>query len=296
MHITVADLRLFICIAEAENLTRGAKSAFLSPSAASGRLKALEEQLQNRLFYRESTGLKLAPAGHVLLRHARIILSQIEYLKSDIMKFSGDDGGHVRIFANTTAVTEFMPNILAEFLADRPKLTIDIEEKATKAIINGVREGAADLGIAAGPVATSGLQALHFSTDRLVLATCRDHPLAAAGQVSFVDTIDLEHISLHEGSTLQTFVRAQSEERGKKLTVRVQVRGFESMCRMIEAGVGVGILPESAAVRHRQTMQIAIVGLTDPWAVRERYVLVRDLDTLPGCTQSLIQAIRDHAS
>lgn len=68
MHFDFADLRLFARIAEEENLSRGAKKTFLSPAAASSRLKALEDQLGTRLFYRESKGLSLTPAGERLLR------------------------------------------------------------------------------------------------------------------------------------------------------------------------------------------------------------------------------------
>lgn len=293
LHIDLVDMRLFISIAEEKNMTRGAKNAYLSTSAASGRIKLLEEQIGNRLFYRDSKGVKLAPAGKILLRHARLILRQIEYLKSEFIEYNGDTGGHIRIFANTTAVSEFMPKILANFLSRRQRLTIDLDEKTTKAIIQGVREGAADLGIVAGPIKAPGLQVIHFSTDRLVVVTPKDHVLARRQSLTYQDTIDFEQIGLYEGSTLQTFIREQAEQLGKVLSMRVQVRSFESMCRMIEAGVGIGIVPESAAFHQQRTMEIAVMHMADSWAIRERYILVRDLETLPGSMRALISTIRN---
>lgn len=291
MHFDLADLRLFVSIAEAQNLTRGARRVFLSPAAASARLKTLEEQLGSRLLYRDSRGVSLAPAGHTLLRHAHLVLRQIEHIKSEFSEYGADSVGHIRIFANTTAVTEFLPEILAGFLAARPQVSVDLQERLTRAIVRGVREGAADLGIVAGPIPTSGLQALHFSTDRLVVVTPKRHILARRQRVAFAETVAFEHIGLHEGSTLQTFVRDQAEQHGTALSLRIQVRSFEAMCRMIEAGVGIGVLPESAARRHRRTMQLAIVALADPWAVRERRVLVRDVQALPGCARALIHTL-----
>ena len=72
------------------------------------------------------------------------------------------------------------------------------------------------------------------------------------------------------------------DQLGQRLKLRIQLRGFDAMCRMIEAGVGVGIVPESAARRHAATMGIALVELSDAWAVRERYIVVRDLAQLPS--------------
>lgn len=294
LHIDFVDLRLFVSVAEEQNLTRGAKNAFLSTSAASGRLKGLEEQLGSRLFYRDTRGLELAPAGQLLLRHARAILHQVERLESEFCEYNGGCGGHIRIYANTTAVTEFMPKILADFLAARPTLTIDLQEKSTKSIIQGVRDGAADLGIAAGPIKAERLEKIHFSTDRLVVATSRDHRLSRKKVVKFAETLDFEQVTLYEGSTLQRFVRDQAEQHGRQLQVRVQVRSFESMCRIIESGVGIGILPESAAYHHRRTMGLGIMHLSDEWATRERYILVREPHTLPHGPRALIKEIQSY--
>ena len=296
MHFDLADLRLFVQVAEAGNLTRGAHRAALSPAAASARIKALEGQLNTRLFYRDSRGVALTSSGSTLLRHARVILRQVEHVKTEFAPQAMETVGHIRIFANTTAVTEFMPEILARYLAERPGVTVDLQEKLTRDIVRGVLDGSSDFGIVAGPVPTAGLQAMHFSTDRLVLATPLGHALAAHDSVSLAETLDYEHVSLHEGSTLHHFLCDMVAQQGRSVAIRTQVRSFEAMCRMIEAGVGVGVIPESAAIRHRRTMQLAVVGLTDPWCVRERMVLVREFEALPGCARALIAELMAHGA
>ncbi|CAD5110503.1 LysR family transcriptional regulator [Zestomonas carbonaria] len=292
MHFDLADLRLFIHIAESPSLTQGARRAFLSPAAASARVKALEGQLGSRLLYRDSRGVELTPAGQRLLQHARLIMRQVDYLKSEFTEYGTDAAGHIRIFANTTAVTEFLPEVLAGFLAARPGVTVDLQERLSRDIVRGVLDGAADLGIIAGPVEVSGLQVLHFSTDRLVLAVPLGHPLAGRGPLPLRDTLAYQHIGLHEGSTLLSFLREQVEKLGQSLALRIQVSSFEAVCRMIETGVGIGVIPESAALRHSRTMQLAIVELDEPWAVRERSMLVRDLEALPGSVRALIETLR----
>ncbi|CAM3873624.1 LysR substrate-binding domain-containing protein [Ectopseudomonas alcaliphila] len=291
MHFDLPDLRLFIHIAESPSLTQGARKAFLSPAAASARIKALEAQLGSRLLYRDSRGVELTPAGQRLLQHARLIMRQVDYLKSEFTEYGTDAAGHIRIFANTTAVTEFLPEVLAGFLAERPGVTVDLQERLSRDIVRGVLDGAADLGIIAGPVQAPGLQVLHFSTDRLVLAVPLGHALAQRQAVSFNDTLAYQHIGLHEGSTLLSFLREQVEKLGGNLALRIQVSSFEAICRMIEGGVGIGIIPESAARRHSCTMQLAILQLDEAWAVRERSMLVRELDALPGSVRALIDRL-----
>lgn len=291
MHFDLADLRLFIHIAESPSLTQGARRAHLSPAAASARIKALEGQLDSRLLYRDSRGVELTPAGHKLLQHARLIMRQVDYLKSEFTAYGADHAGHIRIFANTTAVTEFLPEVLAGFLAERPGVTVDLQERLSRDIVRGVLDGTTDLGIIAGPLEVSGLQAIHFSTDRLVLAVPEGHPLAGEQAVTLAQTLAYPHISLHEGSTLLTFLRDEVEKLGQKLSLRIQVSSFEASCRMIEAGVGIGIIPESAAQRHSRTMRLATVQLDEPWAVRERRILARDLDALPGILLALIERL-----
>ncbi|WP_061237863.1 LysR family transcriptional regulator [Ectopseudomonas composti] len=291
MHFDLPDLRLFIHIAESPSLTQGARKAFLSPAAASARIKALESQLGSRLLYRDSRGVELTPAGQRLLQHARLIMRQVDYLKSEFTEYGTDAAGHIRIFANTTAVTEFLPEVLAGFLAERPGVTVDLQERLSRDIVRGVLDGAADLGIIAGPVQAPGLQVLHFSTDRLVLAVPLGHALAQRHSVSLADTLAYQHIGLHEGSTLLSFLREQVEQLGGNLALRIQVSSFEAICRMIEGGVGIGIIPESAARRHSRTMQLAILQLDETWALRERSMLVRELDALPGSVRALIERL-----
>lgn len=296
MHFDLPDLRLFIHVAESPSLTQGARRASLSPAAASARIKALEGQLDTRLLYRDSRGVELTPAGQRLLQHARLIMRQVDYLKSEFTEYGSDSAGHIRIFANTTAVTEFLPEVLAGFLAERPGVTVDLQERLSRDIVRGVLDGGADLGIIAGPVEAAGLQVLHFSTDRLVLVVPDGHPLAGRERVSLRDTLQYQHIGLHDGSTLLTFLRDHVETLGGTLSLRIQMSSFEAICRMVEANVGIGIIPESAASRHRRTMQLHTIEIDEPWAVRERSMLVRDLEALPGSVRALIATLLPETS
>ncbi len=294
MHFDLTDLRLFVLTAEERNLTRAAARQHLSLAAASARIKALEAQTGLSLLYREARGVRLTPPGEAFLHHARGVLRQTEQLRTDLQEYSGGLRGHVRVFANTTAVTDFLPEILPGFLLDNPRVNIDLREKPNPEIARGVLDGSADIGIVAGPVDTLGLQAIHFSTDRLVLVTSRRHRFARRRRIAFAETLDEDAVGMQQGSTLQTFLAQITDKLGKPLKLRIQLSSFDAMCRMIGAGVGVGIVPESAARRNQDSMKLALIRLTDAWSVRERYILVRERESLPAYAQSLVDAICAH--
>lgn len=291
MHFDLTDLRLFVVTAEEGNLTRASVRQHLSLAAASARIKALEAQAGLPLLYREARGVRLSPPGEAFLHHARGVLRQAEQLRIDLQEYGGGLRGHVRVFANTTAVTDFLPEILPGFLLDNPRVNIDLQEKPNPEISRGVRDGRADIGIVSAQVDTMGLRAIHFSTDRLMLVTSRQHRFANLQRIAFADTLDEDAVAMQQGSTLQTFLLQVTEKLGKPLKLRIQLSSFDAMCRMIGAGVGVGIVPESAARRNQNSMNLALVELLEPWSVRERYILVREHETLPTYAQSLIDAI-----
>ena len=296
MHFDIPDLRLFIHVAEANSLTGGARRASLSTAAASMRIKAFEGQLGSRLFYRDSQGVELTPAGHDLLVHARSIMRQVDHIKDEFSQYAEGQSGHIRIFANTTAVSDFMPDVLARFLVARPGVTVDLQERLTNDIIRGVIDGSTDLGVVAGAVTAKKLEIIPFNVDRLVVVTPRNHPLAGRKSITFQETLNYPHIGLREGSTLFNFLRGQANEINSQLQIRIQVFGFESACRMVSRGVGIGILPRSIAHRYAKFMEISIIELEESWAQRERSLIVRELDALPKCGKELVEQIRAQAS
>ncbi|ART62688.1 LysR family transcriptional regulator [Kushneria marisflavi] len=293
MSPDLTDLRLFVHIAEAPSLTRGARRAHISTAAASARIQQLEARLGQQLFYRSNRGMELTLAGQRLLIHARRVLHQMDYLIEDMSESQAPEG-HLRILANTTAVTELMPAVLSTFLAERPRLTIDLRERLNHDIVRGVTQGSADMGIVAGPLAAGPLERYHFSTDRLVLITSPGHVLAERQNITLGDMVDHYHVGLHDSSSLMQFLTHRFQDIGATLKLRVQVSSFEAICRLVAAGVGIGIIPESAARRHCLLMTLAMIHIDAPWAVRERSVLVRDATALPGGGLALLEALRHY--
>lgn len=295
MHFDLVDLRLMVQVAEANSLTKGAEASHISLPAASTRIKNLEESIGTKLFYRTSQGVTLTPPGQAFVQHARTVLGQIQHLRADLQEYARGIKGHLRVFANTTALGEYLPPVLRRYLLSHPDVNIDLRERLSHDIIRAVSEGQTDIGIVAGLVRTENLEIIPYRRDRLVLVVPRSHDLAQASSVDFADTLDYDHVGLQESSAIHAFLRQVCDQLHRPLKSRIQVGNFEAACRMIEATVGVAILPESAARRHAQTMAIAIVPLSDAWAIREMQICVRSLEALPAFARELVDLLVEDA-
>jgi len=295
LRYDLVDLRLFVNIAEAGNLTRGAERSHLSVGAASMRIKNLEEALDTQLFTRKSQGVSLTPAGEALLSHALRVFQELERLHGDLQVFSRGLKGQVRIFANTTAITEILPAALGVFLASHPQVDIDLEERLSPEIARAVAEGNVDIGILAGNVQTEGLEVMPYQKDRLVLAVPKSHTFASRESIDFVESLPFNFVSLQRDSAIHGFVDQIVGAMGASLSIRIRVSGFDALCRMVEADVGVGILPASVAYRLAASHDIAIVSLRDPWAVRELKICVQRLADLPAFARELVDYLVSHS-
>lgn len=291
MHFDLVDLRLMVHIAEANSMTRGAELSFISLPAASTRIKNLEESIGTKLLYRNSQGVTLTPPGQSFVSHARTVLGQIEHLRGDMQEYVRGIKGHVRVFANTTSLGEFLPPVLRSYLRRNPDINIDLRERLSHDIVRAVTEGQTDIGIVAGLVRTENLETLPYRRDRLVLVLPKGHGLSRETQIAFSDTLDQDYIGLHESSAIHAFLRQASDQLHRPIKQRIQASNFETACRMIEAGVGVGVLPESAASRHAHSMDIAIVPLSDAWSVRDMQICVRSLEGLPSFARELVELL-----
>jgi len=292
MRFDLADLNLFRHVVEAGTITGGAERAHLALAAASTRVRNMEEALGAALLVRGRQGVTPTPAGRTLLAHARAILRQAERLREDLGAYAGGLAGHIRVLSNTNALTEFLPEALSSFLAEHPQVSVDLEERLSDEIVGLIAEGVADIGIVAATVDVSTLETYPFRKDRFVLVVARDHALAERRKIAFTQVLQHDFVGLDRASALQRFLADKAAKSGRSLRLRVQMRSFDSVCRLVECRVGIGIVPETTARRLSRTMAIAVVALTDPWAERDLTICIRSLAALPIYARQLVQHLR----
>jgi DNA-binding transcriptional LysR family regulator len=289
MRFDLVDLRLFLHVVEAGSVTHGAERMHLAIAAASTRIRNMEAALGIPLLHRERLGVKPTEAGRTLVQHARLMLQQAERMRGDLDQYAEGVRGQVRLLSNTNALTEFLPEPLSAFLAAYPQISIDLEERLSNEIVRAVADGTADIGIVAGTVEMAGLETLPFRTDRFVLVVAAAHELATLERIAFAETLDRDFVGLDRTSALQRFLSEKAAAIGRRLKLRVQLRSFDAVCRLVECDVGIGIVPATTAERHAKTMAIRRIELTDGWALRELTICVRRQADLPVYARQLVQ-------
>ncbi|WP_447044471.1 LysR family transcriptional regulator [Vreelandella sp. H-I2] len=287
-------LKLFISVADEGRLTAAAEREHLALAAVSKRISDLEALVGTTLLYRRPRGVELTPAGQAFLHHARRILDNIERLHAELSEYGEGVRGHVRIHSNTSAIIAFLPQDLSAFSRLYPEIKIDLQERVSSEIIAAVRDGLTDVGIFAGHVPAPDLQQLSYRQDRLVLMTPIDHPLAERESIAFNEALAFDFIGLQQDASLQSLLYEQATLAGKALRMRIQVRSFDAICRMIHHGMGVGVLPEQTIYRDLGDLQLKSIPLSDPWAQRELVIGMRRYSSLHVTARHLVDHLTQH--
>jgi DNA-binding transcriptional LysR family regulator len=291
-RIDLTTLHLFVVVCEEGNLTRAADRQGIAPSAVSKRLTSLEQTLRVALFVRHPTGMALTPAGELLLHHARLMLLNVEKIAVELSEYAQGVRGHVRMLANLSAIVEFLPEDLPSFCRAHDLLRFDLQEKPSAEVVRGIEDGVADIGICANIVETRGLETFPYRRDHLVIVVRADHPLAALSSIHFVDTLDFDHVGLFAASSIYLRSQQAANHAGKVIRLRVHVPGFDAVCRMVQGGMGIGLIPNRAFDVLSKGMNLRSIPLLDPWADRELTLVVRDAERLSTTSRLMFDHLR----
>lgn len=296
-HYDLTDLRVFIAVAEEGSVSRGAERCHLAPSTASLRLKGLETAIGAALLQRQARGVALAPAGRVMLDHARRCVAQLEQMHSDLRPYTQGLAGHLTFFANNNAISTHLPDDLARYFATHATVRITLKERLSADIVAAVADGRADIGVVAMEAPHPALDYRPYRVDQLVMLAPPDSALAARRSVAFVDCLDQPFISLQQGAALHTFLMNRAAALGARLDVRVQVSGYRAIARLVSSGAGIGVVPRSA-LDEADCNAVEIIELTDTWARRELCVCLRrhSSDTNPFLHDLVAMLTMDLAS
>jgi len=295
MRFDLTDLRLFLNVVEDGSLTAGAARSHMTLASASERVRGMEATLGHALLHRHPQGVEPTEAGRTLLHHARVVLAQMERLRGDLGFYGDGLQGHMRLLCNTSAMTEHLPVPLGHFLAQHPRISVDVEERQSAEIVDALRAGLCDIGIVSDAADVAGLRTLPFRRDDLVLVMPRTHPMASLRRIGLNELADSAWVGLAADSPLQAHIAMHARRLGQHLACRVRVGGFEALCRMVEQGIGVGIVPQSAARRCARTMKLGRATLDEPWAARTLLACVRSAATLSPHAQGLLTYLAPEA-
>lgn len=292
MRYDLTSLDLFTAVAEEKNLTRAARRKHLAVSAISKRIAELEAQAGSPLLVRYARGVDLTPAGQSLLHYARQMQRTLSLMEEELAGYAAGVKGHVRIHAITSALAQFLPGDIERFAKDYPQIKFDIEERVGTAVVRAVADGHADLGIFAEQTPAHGLQVFPYRQDELVVIAPTSHVLARRQKVRFDTLLDHEFVGPHLDSSVHALLTAEAKKRGRPLRPRIRISGFDCMCKLVAAQLGIAVLPRAVAAPYLRGGRLRAITLAEPWATRTLLIGVRQLETLPATARSLVGYLR----
>ena len=291
----LTDLRLFLHVADASNITHGALRANMTLASASERIRAMELDLGTSLLVRKRRGVELTPAGTALLHHARIVTQQLEHMRGELNDYAKGLRAQVHVRSNTMGISTFLPARLARFLSAHPNIDVDLEEGRSHDIVRAVAAGKVEIGIVAeGLEAASELETMPVGEYRFVLVVPLRHELARRRKIPFKEVLDYDLVGLRADTAWQSFLNEQATRVGKRSKLRVRLDGFDSICRVVENRIGLAVVPEQIA--RRWTQKLRVIPLDETWALRHLTLCVRKLASLPPHARSLVTYLTEPAS
>ena len=279
MKLDPVSLRLFVSVIEEGTIAAAAKREHIAAAAVSKRLSELEDLLDSQLLVRTNKGITPTAAGISLLYMARSVLNNLNEIVVQMHDFSHGRRGSIHVLANISAITQFMPSLLKSFMDLYPQIKITLEEKESVAITKGVAENRADIGVFTRLPHGSDVEVYPFRTDKLVLLVPNSHPLASRDSVTFAETLDHEYVALRSGTHLNFQMIKAASDVGRSLKIRMEVSSYDALCLMIQAGIGIGILPQGS-VDIYNLQNAKTLALDEPWASRELTMCVRSREAL----------------
>lgn len=274
-HYSILDLDLFLAVSDCRSISRGAERMHLSAPSASLRMQKLEDALGVPLLERRSRGVELTAAGGVVAAHAKRLLAGLDDMEAELEPFARQARGTIRIVANYGASIDFLPADIGEFLAGNPDATVLLEQRSSPEVVELIASGRADIGVSAWEGPHPGVKFLPYRNDELVLVAPKDHPLAAAGEISFAEAAGCTFLALDRNSAMQRFMYDRAREENFSITPRVEVDNQQILLSLVNQGIGVAVTSRKA-LSASSAQNVACVRLTNPWAQRHLRIAVRE--------------------
>ena len=287
----LVSLRLFVAVVDAGSLTAGAERFGISLAAASRRIADLEQHCGKALLQRSQRGVTATLEGQAVHRHAIELVANLERLALAVDDMHAVAGGLLRLCANPSALGGFLPAVLAAYAIRHPDVRIDLEDTLSEDAVRLVAAGTAELAVIGDNTPREGLETFVCDVDEVVLITPAGHPLAGTAPVAFERALDYDFVSLSRTASLTRKISAAAEANGRNLRIRVQARSFDTMCRMVSAGLGLTVLPRAGASLYADALGLKVMALVGLDVKRRLLLAMRNRSALSPAALALVESI-----
>lgn len=238
-------LKVFCTVAETKSFSKASEIIHLTQPAVSLLIQAIEEIYETKLFDRASNTVTLTPAGEVLYKYAKEILSLYAAVEKNIGEMTGLVRGSISLGASTTIANYLLPGVIADFRRARPKIKIHLLVGNTKRIVEFLNAGNIDIGLVEGDVARQKMVVEKLISDELTLIVSPLHPWAKKKNISIVEITKEPFIFREEGSgTRQMIEKYLGRHRitPQDMTISMVLGSTEAIKESVENGLGTAIV------------------------------------------------------
>lgn len=296
MKLDPVSLNLFIAVVEEGSIAAAAEREHIAAPAVSKRISALEETLRTTLLTRHHKGVEPTAAGYALLNLSRRAVNYLDDIHKEMLDYASGMRGQVRVFSNISAITQFLPDDLATFLVDHPAVEIRLEERNSLVTLRSVAENAADVGIFTVEAHAEAVETLPYEEDELSVVVRSDHALAGRKSVRFEETLEWDFVGLRTGSAINTQLTQVANRLQKDFRLRIQVTGYDALCLMVSAGLGIAIAPRNLTKLFVKRLGVTEVPLAESWAHRHLGIAIRSRESLSAAAEALVTHLQARAA
>ena len=285
-------LRLFVATAKEGSIARAAAKEHIAASALSRRLADLERALGAALFIRSHRGIALTQAGQIAFDRGIQIDDDLQALAREVQAQSGEIAGTLRLFANISSMIGFLPERLYRFCSENPLVEIALQERMTDEVIRACLDGRADLGVGVARKVPNSIESWRFAADPLMVVFPLGHELAKKRSLRFTEALAYPLVTAQTGGAVDQLLRERAAAARMQIRNAVAVSSFDASCRMVQAGLGIAILPNSAASAYAGSRRFLRRALDESWAKHELRLYAPKRISRPRALAALIAALR----
>jgi LysR family transcriptional regulator, low CO2-responsive transcriptional regulator len=287
------QLRFFHAVAESGSFTAAAKELHLTQPAVSSQLKNLEDELGQRMFERVGRSVRLTRAGEVLHTHTRRIFQQVREAEVILEDLKSLQTG--RLYLGTVDVMSIyvLPSIFRVFHSRFPRVEISIEVDDTTNISRGVLERRYDLGFATLPLREQNLMSIPVYNDVMRAIAPAGHPLAGKKLVTLQELANTTMIVYKQGSVTRSIIEQIFRSQGIELEPDMEIDRPEAMKKLVEAGLGVSIMPEMSIEREVEEGSLVVLPTGDISFERQLGLIYRPWQVFSPSVVAFLSILRE---
>lgn len=245
MNVTLRQVEVFLAVAHTLSFSQAATLCHLSQPALSANVKRLEESLGARLFDRHTRKVTLTAVGREFLSIATAMTESMELSFNRMRDFVAGKRGRLVVAAAPSMAASFVPQLLAAYMQQHPDIEIELHDELSDVCLDMVRQGVADVALAAFKSKAEDLVQRELFRDPLVVICPASHPLAQQARVRWRDVQAYPHVVMNRTSNVRQLLDAEHARYGLKLRPAFEVSQVGTMLGLIAANLGIGELPRS---------------------------------------------------